>query len=346
MNRRAALRFVRSTLVVSSATWAASPLLAAKKVDKRPIALLVPLTGDHSALGLSMQRAAMLAENTPSRMQVFDTGGTPAGAQAAALAAMKAKCAMVLGPLLAAEAGPVVQAVAGRAPVICFSNDPAVRSTGAFVMGITATQVTGAVLRYARTRGIRRVAVIGDGNPWATAAASAADALQGELNMAVQRIEVLPGGVVSNAGDAPDAVMIPGGGETMMAAARNLKGSGIQLLGTVQALDHRPASLELLDGAWLASPDPVAFGAFAGAYEGRMGGAPGAIAALAYDAAKICRQLREKSTLDRAGLLAEPSYEAATGPLRFREDGSVARDMAIVVAGPEGYEKVAMSRGA
>lgn len=346
MDRRSVLRLLQSTLVLSSATWAASPLLAAKKVDKRPVALLVPLTGRHAALGLSMERAARLAENDASRLIVFDTAGTPAGAQAAALAAMKRKCAMVLGPLLAAEAGPVAQAVAGRVPVLAFSNDPAARGSGAFVMGITATQVTGAVLRYARTRGVRRVAVIGDGAPWATAAMAAADALQGELNLSVEPIEVRPGVPVPQAGDAPDAVMIPGGGEAMLAAARNLKDSGIQLLGTVQALDHRPASLGVLEGAWLASPDPVAFGKFASAYEARMGGDPGAIAALAYDASTIARQLRDQLALSRAGLLGEPGYDVATGPLRFREDGSVARDMAIVVAGPEGYSKVAMSRGA
>jgi branched-chain amino acid transport system substrate-binding protein len=348
MDRRSALSCLGSTLLLSSSPLLHSPLLAAapKKVDKRPVALLVPLTGQHAALGLSMERAARLAETDATRLIAFDTGGTPAGAQTAALAAMKRGCAMVLGPLTAGEVPVVTGAVAGRVPVLAFTNDPAQRATGAFVLGLTAGQVTGAVLRYARSRGVRRVAVIGDGAPWARATAAAADAMQGELNLDVRRIEVLPGQPAPMAGDAPDAVMIPGGGEAMLAAARNLKDTGIQLLGTVQALDHRPSALEMLDGAWLASPDPESFGNFASAYEARMGGGAGVIAALAHDAARITRVLRDKLALNRGGLLAEPGYEVATGPLRFREDGSVARDLAIVVATPQGYEKVATSRGA
>jgi branched-chain amino acid transport system substrate-binding protein len=293
-----------------------------------------------------MERAAMLAESTPGRIAVFDTAGHAAGAQAAAIAAMKRKPAMILGPLLAEEVGAVTGVAAGLVPVIAFSNDPGVRSAGAFTLGITATQVTGAVLRYARSRGVRDLAIVADDSRWAAAAAQAALALQGDLNMTVRRIDVAAGQPLPAAGAAPDAVMIPGGGDALMAAARNLKETGIQLLGTVQALDYRPASLSVLEGAWLASPDPARFGAFSSAYEARMGGDAGLIAALAHDAAAITRVLREKNALGRAGLLAEPGFDVATGPLRFREDGSVARDMAIVVAGPDGYAKVATSRAA
>ena len=321
-----------------------SPVWAAK-ADKRPVALLIPRSGPRAALGTSMERAAMLAENTPGRLIFFDTGGTAAGAQAAAVAAMKRKVAMILGPLLAEEVGPVA-GVANGIPVLAFTNDPGARAPGAFTLGITARQSTGAILRYARSRGVRRVATIADGSRWAVAAAEAAAALQGELNLDVRRIDVAAGQPLPAAGDAPDAVLIPGGGDPVMAAAHNLKDTGIQLLGTVQALDHRPASLAVLDGAWLASPDPAAFAAFSQAYEARMGGDAGVIAALAYDAAAISKTLRDKNALSRAGLLAEPGFDTATGPLRFREDGSVARDMAIVVAGPEGYAKVATSRGA
>lgn len=288
----------------------------------------------------------MLAENTPGRLVVLDTGGTAAGAQAAAVSAVKRKVALILGPLLAEEVSPVAAVAAGRVPVIAFTNDPGARPMGAFTLGITARQSTGAILRYARSRGVRRVAVIGDGSRWATGAAEAAEGLQGELNLDVRRIDIAAGQPLPAAGEAPDAVLIPGGGDAMLAAARNLGETGIQLLGTMQALDYRPASLSVLNGAWLASPDPEAFGAFSSAYAARMGGDPGVIAALAYDAAAITVKLREKGALGRAGLLAEPAFEATTGPLRFREDGSVARDMAIVVAGPDGYAKVAVSRGA
>lgn len=343
MDRRQLLRYLRSGLVLSSTAWAASPLLAAK-TDDRPVALLVPLTGPRASVGLSMQRAALLAENS-GKLLSFDTAGTPQGAAAATQQALDKECALILGPLLLADVSAVTQA-AGGVPVIAFTNSADARSSGAFVFGITASQVTGAILSYARSRGVRSVAVISDGSPWGAASGAAATALQGSLGMEARTIEVRPDAPIPLAGDAPDAVLVPGGSDAALAVARNLKGTGIQMLGTLEALDHRPTSLEVLDGAWIASPDPVAFGQFATDYQARNGGNPGAIAALAYDAAGIVKVLRASNNLNRAGVLSASGFPGVTGQVRFRTDGSVAREFAILVAGPGGYKKVATSQGA
>jgi hypothetical protein len=253
---------------------------------------------------------------------------------------------MILGPVTAEEASAVAAQAGGRVPVIAFSNNAVVRAPGTFIFGITPSQVTSAILRYARSRGVRNVVVIDDTSPWSAAAALAAGRIQGEIGIDVRVVAITPGQPLPSAGDAPDAVLLPGSGEAVLAAARNLKATGIQLLGTVQALDHRPAALEALDGAWIASPDPAAFGKFAGEFRARHGGDPGALAALAYDAGAIVKVLREKGALGQAGLLAETSYTCITGNARFRTDGSVARELAILVASPEGYKPVAVSQGA
>ena len=88
MNRRETLKLLQTGLVLSSAALSSTPLLAhaatapaAKpKPDKRPVALLLPLTGPRAALGLSMAQAASLVENAPGALVQFDTGGTAAGA--------------------------------------------------------------------------------------------------------------------------------------------------------------------------------------------------------------------------------------------------------------------------
>lgn len=346
MNRRELLELLQSGLVASAASVALpSCAFAGARKDKRPIALLVPLTGPRARLGLSMRQAALLAENS-AFVQSFDTQGTAAGAAAAAAAALKAKPALILGPLLAEEVPAVTSTVAGRVPIISFSNDSVLRGPGTYIFGITAGQVTSAVLRYARTRGVRSVAVIDDLSPWSSAASVAAGRLEGELGISVRVLEVRPGAPLPDAGEAPDAILLPGSGEPVLAAARALKDSGVQLLGTLQALDHRPAALEVLRDAWLASPDPSAFGTFANEFSARNGGAPGAIAALAYDAAGIANSLRAANSLSAAGLLDSKGFRCVTGPVRFRTDGSVARDFAILVARAEGYEPVAVSSGA
>lgn len=346
MNRRDLLRLLQSGFVASAASLAvpSSVLAAADKKDKRPVALLVPLTGPRARLGFSMQQAALLAENS-AFVQVFDTQGTAAGAAAAAALALKKAPALILGPLLAEEVPAVSGAVAGRVPVIAFSNDSVLRQPGTWIFGITAGQVTSAILRYAKGRGVRSVVVIDDHSPWSAAAAVAAGRLEGELGITVRTLEVRAGAPLPDPGEAPDAVLLPGSGEPVLAAARALKDTGVQLLGTLQALDHRPAALDVLDGAWLASPDPRTFGTFSSEFAARNGGAPGTIAALAYDAAGIANQLRNSNTLNPEGLMAATGFRGVTGPVRFRTDGSVARDFAILLARKTGYEPVAVSSG-
>jgi branched-chain amino acid transport system substrate-binding protein len=248
--------------------------------------------------------------------------------------------------LLAEEVPAVSSTVAGRVPIISFSNDSVLKGPGTYIFGITAGQVTSAVLRYARGRGVRKLVVIDDLSPWSSAAAVAAGRLEGELGISVRSVEVRAGAPLPDVGEAPDAVLLPGSGEPVLAAARALKDSGVQLLGTLQALDHRPDALAVLDGAWLASPDPTTFGTFASEFAAKNGGSPGAIAALAYDAAGIANSLRADNKLNAEGLLASNGFRCVTGPVRFRTDGSVARDFAILVARVDGYEPVAVSSGA
>ncbi len=287
-----------------------------------------------------MRQAALLAESGQF-VQSFDTGGTAAGAAAAAAKALKAKVALILGPLTSEEVPAVSSTIAGRVPIISFSNNSVLRAPNTWIFGITAGQVTSAILRYARTRGVKSVAVVDDGTPWSAAATLAAGRMEAELGLTITLLRVdqaLPA-------EAPDAVLFPGSGEAMLAAARRFKVSGAQLLATLQGLDHRPAALETLDGAWIASPDPVAFGTFAAEFEARNGGGAGTITALAYDAAGIANALRKAGTLGGEGLLDSKGFNCVTGPVRFRTDGSVARDFAVLVARAEGYEAVAVSSG-
>jgi hypothetical protein len=141
-------------------------------------------------------------------------------------------------------------------------------------------------------------------------------------------------------GGLPDALLLCEGGATALSAARMATGLGIQLLATVQAADDRPVALSALDGAWIAAPDPAALAAFAE----RHGGAPGLIAALAHDAATIAATLASGGRSDRARLLAT-GFDGITGALRFRADGSAARELAVLVVSPGGVSVVDRSVG-
>lgn len=335
-SRRSTLGLVRDAVLLSSVASIASPLMAAKR-SKRSAALLVPLTGDRAALGLSIRNAAMLAETDAAALTVVDTGGTAAGAANAARAAVKRGAAMLLGPLSAAETRAVAAAV--TVPVVALTNDAGARSGSAFVFGITPAQATAAILGYARSRGVRRIVAVDDGTPWSQASVAAARVAEADLGLTIVPVSgaTIPPGVEG------DAAFVPG---SAVAIAPVLKNRGMQLLATMQTLDYRPDALTALEGAWIASPDPAKFATFASAYAARNGGRPGAIAALGNDAALIAKALRDSDQMTREGVLREAGFDGVTGPVRFRSDGSCARDFAILVPTNGVYEKVAESRGA
>lgn len=339
MDRRSLLR-LGSAAFAWTISASSAPLRAAK--PKIPAAaLLLPLTGASASLGLSMRRAAALAQPADgAATMVLDTGGTPQGARAAAELALKRGAAFILGPLFAAEARAAAAAVAGRIPVLSFSNDESLRDGGAFLLGITATQATASVLAYARRRGVRTVAVPAGTTPWSVRAAAAASGPQGETDLIARSVAACDPATLRRqfGGDLPDALFVADGGAAFAAAARAIQGSGVQLLGTLEALDASAPIAPGVAGAWIAAPDPAAFGGFARDYQERNGGAPGTLAALALDGATIVESLRAAGRLDRAGLLRTASFPGVTGALHFREDGTATRQLVILVADADGFE--------
>lgn len=314
MDRRTLLHGAGGAALLQ-ATWPI-PLLAASGVRA---VLLVPTTGDQAGLGTSMRRAAMLAQSDARLLPV-------AGDAAAAVREVRRGARLVLGPVFAADVRPVLAAVAGRAPVVTFSNDETLRESGAFLLGLTASQLATAVLRYARGRGVRRVAVPADATPWNAQARAAAERLVGELGLTIAVGE-------------PDAVLLTDPAGPALAAAR---ATGAQLLLCTPTVDARSEALAAVSGAWMAAPDPAEFAAFADRYRTANGGDPGLLAALAYDAAGIAQRVGAGG---RAALLDPTGFPGATGAVRFRADGTAERTLAILAAGPDGYQVIGQAQG-
>ncbi|MDO6413604.1 ABC transporter substrate-binding protein [Sphingomonas sp. BIUV-7] len=288
----------------------------------------MPLTGANAALGRSMARAGGLAQGKDTKaLMILDTGGTPSGAAAAAQAALKRGARLILGPLASAEVAPVVT-VAGGVPVLAFSNDLALRESGAFLLGVTADQAVAPLLRYARSRGIRRVALLPGTDAWGVqvAAAATAAAQREGMDLAMAPTGAALGGFLRGA-SAPDALLASG---DLVTAAAAVGDSGVQLLGAFAGLDAAPAALAQIEGAWLSAPDPSGFRTFSEGFEQQNGVAPGVIAGLVFDAVTIAQSLRRAGAMDRSALLAGRVFEGVCGAVRFRADGTAARAMAIL----------------
>ncbi len=334
MDRRWLLQSLPSFLAASSFPYLTEPARAAAAQDSA--ALLIPKSGASAALGRSMERAALLAQGvTPGKnLIVIDSGDTATSAALAARAARKAGVKVVMGPVFTAQVRSVLAVVGPSVPVLTFSNDATLLDSGAFLLGLTAQQSVASVLSYAAGRGVRRVAVGGAAEGWGGQVRAAVAQNAAALGLIADAWptnigSVLPG-VSGTAGDGlPDAVLMPSLAEAI-AIAPLLKVQGIQLLGAFQGLNPDGNSLQALEGAWLSAPDPVRYARFADAFEGRNGAWPGIITALAYDAAGITAQLRRSGGMDRSALLVGSGFTAVCGDVRFRENGSATRSLAIL----------------
>ena len=127
------------------------------------VAVLLPLTGPNAEVGQAMLRAVQLAFRDPASpaLDPRDTGGTPAGAAAAARAAVEGGAGILLGPLTAQEtaaAAPVARA-AGL-PVLAFTSDPAQAQPGVWTLGITPAQQVRRLVQAAQAEGRTRFAAV------------------------------------------------------------------------------------------------------------------------------------------------------------------------------------------
>ena len=127
----------------------------------RGVALLAPLTGPDAAVALALVNAAKLGLGTGTvpPLEVFDTGSTPAGANAAATAAVAQGAGLILGPLTDVETSAVaLTTTASHVDVLAFTSDGAAARPGIWTLGITPLEQVQALVRAAKASGHGEIA--------------------------------------------------------------------------------------------------------------------------------------------------------------------------------------------
>lgn len=142
------------------------------------VAILLPLTGQHSKLGQAMLNAAQLAlfhfADKQFELLPQDTQGTPNGAADAAALAIGDGASLILGPLFAGSVEAIAPAArAAGIKVIAFSNDRAVAGDGVFTMGFLPSEQVQRVVSFAVQKGVRRFAVLAPDNDYGVTIADA-----------------------------------------------------------------------------------------------------------------------------------------------------------------------------
>lgn len=297
----------------------------------------------HRAINLAQRQA-----NGKLILPVYDTGDTPEGAARAAVDAVGKGASVILGPVFGPQMVSVAAAVGSTIPIISFSNSTPPPGGLVFTFGITPSQSVSAILQYARSRGVRRIAVLGSGSHWSKQGIRAAEQIAPEIELQLSSasppIGLAPSGLMAAlraaSGALPDAVLLTGEAIQFASYAGLLQSNGVQVLGTIQALSTSRTDFRVTEGAWLSGLDPNAFDSFVQTFGSAE--SPGMIAALAYDAARFMAILSQEGELTRQRLLASAGFRGVTGAVGFREDGRCVRELAIVTIA--GGRMLAVSR--
>lgn len=326
------------------------------------VALLVPQSGNAAAVGQALLNAGQMAmfDVADQRfvLQPYDTGGTPAGARAAMAQALDEGAQLILGPLFADN----VRAIAPMAQtrnvnVVSFSTDVTVAGRNVYVIGLLLQEQAEALVRFAKSQGLQRFAVLAPSSDYGRAMASAVREAAARGNLAVTQVEYFtPNGPVDEAvrrlaqGGDFQALVLPEAGTKLREIAAMLPFNGIRpdrvrYMGTTlwaadSGLGREPA---LVDAVFPA-PSPEGTRYFVTRYRETFGETPPDIAVLGYDAvamaAKLAQAGGDRQPFSGAALTNAQGFIGTTGLFRLRPEGTVERGFAILRITPAGSDVV------
>lgn len=293
----------------------------------------MPLSGASDTLGALLQSAATLGGGPGIGIEIIDSGSTPQTAVAASQQAVNAGASIIVGPVFAAQAKAVAQAV--RVPLVTFSNDETLAQPRTFVFGVTAAQSARAVLAIAAQRNLQTIATVAPPGPFGQQSANAATSIGTLLGLKMRPaiVQSSPNGLLqalTQNGALPDAVYLPVADKTLAPFANALRGKNIQLLGSTQWATLNLAGQDAFQNAWFAAPDPVRFAAFDDAFMDATGQPGGIITGLIFDGVDLLRVLGQTQNLSLKGLTRPQGFTGVLGPYRFRKSGICDRALGVL----------------
>jgi len=329
------------------------------------VALILPLSasGNAGVAGQAMRNAAemALAEfNSPNiQLLVKDDGGTAEAARLAAQQAFDEGAEIILGPLFAQSVSVVGQVARARnVPVIAFSTDANVASSGVYLLSFLPESDVARIVQYAASTGKRSFAALVPDNPYGTVVEAAFKqdvARRGGQIVALEHYPhdnaamAVPVKAVAQAAVRADALFIPDGGDAVPDVVQALVADGvntkkIQPLGTGLWDDPRIYATAALDGGWYAAPEAAGYRNFSARYRARFKQDPVRTATLAYDAvALIAALVKTQGAEQRFSpqvLTNASGFSGIDGLFRFRPDGTNERGLAVLRVAPSGPQTI------
>jgi len=146
------------------------------------VALLLPLSGQHSKLGQSMLNAAQMAVfdlgHQNFELMPYDTMGSPAGARNAARHALQDGTKLVLGPVFSPPVKAARQVTQNaNINMVAFSTDWSLANSQTYLIGFLPFDQIERVMYYAGHTGLNRVCAISPNDAYGNAVVSAYHAI-------------------------------------------------------------------------------------------------------------------------------------------------------------------------
>lgn len=150
------------------------PYTDIKKLDKIKVAILLPLSGRHEAIGQSLLNAAQMAlfDVAGNYFELIprDTKGTVEGAKEAASTAIQNGASFILGPLFADNARAIKPLIReANIKMITFSTDWKLAGYDTYVMGFMPFDQVRRVMLFAATQGHVNQALLAPYSPYGNA---------------------------------------------------------------------------------------------------------------------------------------------------------------------------------
>jgi ABC-type branched-subunit amino acid transport system substrate-binding protein len=159
-----------------------SPAPLAPMPQKLKVGILLPLTGQHTALGQSMLKSAQMAlfdiAQKDFDLRPYDTQGTFEGARQAANKAVQENVSLILGPVFADSVRAVRSITRPRnISVIAFTTDWGVTGDNIHTLGFLPFDQIERIIDYALANNLKRIGVVAPQTPYGKAVISAAEAM-------------------------------------------------------------------------------------------------------------------------------------------------------------------------
>ena len=283
----------------------------------------------------------------------LDTAASASTAEARADQAIRDGADIILGPLFAAQVGPVKAAAQRKSvPVVAFSNDRTVAGGGAYLASVMPEEEVSRIMRYAADKGTRSFAFLGPDTAYGRQAEAAmrsetaangwtiiASAFYDPAKSASSEVSRIASAIKSQSGQV--GLVLPERGTKLLSIAQLLVVNGVdpgstRFLGTSLWDDSSVWREPALSGALYAAVDPDNLGTFRETYERIYGRKPTDLSAAAYDAASLAIRLAAEDNMKHGGVTDPEGFMGINGLFRFRLDGTSQRGLAVKQIGGSG----------